>query len=54
MKLLQRLAGAVDGRDVLLAIGVGLLGYGIWLVYPPAGFAVPGAVLAYVAIAGVR
>jgi hypothetical protein len=38
----------------MLAAGLGLVGYGLSLVYLPAAFAVPGAVLAAVAIFGVR
>lgn len=34
-----------DLADALLMIGLGLLGYGCWLVYPPAGFIAVGAVL---------
>lgn len=43
-----------DPRDLILLIGLGLLAYGAWLVFPPAGFIVPGAILSSVAIFGVR
>ncbi|QPM89372.1 hypothetical protein [Pseudooceanicola algae] len=44
----------IDRRDIVGLIGVGLIGYGSWLVYEPAGFLTAGAVLAGVAIFGVR
>lgn len=44
----------VDVRDALGIIGLGLLGYGCWLIYPPAAFIVPGVVLVGVAIFGTR
>lgn len=40
--------------EVLLFAGCGLLGYGLSFVYLPAAFAVPGAILAGVAIFGVK
>ena len=43
-----------DRRDFVGLVGVGLIGYGAWLVFPPAGFIVPGAIMAGVAIFGVR
>jgi hypothetical protein len=39
-----------DARDVLALIGLALLGYGLWLVYPPAAFIVPGAALFGIAV----
>jgi hypothetical protein len=45
---------SVDGRDVMYIVGVGLIGYGAWLVYPAAGFIAPGIILTAVAIFGVR
>jgi hypothetical protein len=58
MKRLASLAAAVRGaigpREAGLLIGLGLLGYGASEVYRPAGFIVPGAVLLYVVIAGLR
>jgi hypothetical protein len=32
-------------RDVAGLCGVGLVSYGAWLIYPPAGFIVGGAML---------
>lgn len=29
--------------DLLLAIGAGLVSYGAWTIYPPAGYIVAGA-----------
>jgi hypothetical protein len=40
----------VDARDVVLGVGLALLGAGLWLVFVPAAFIVPGAVLTYVAV----
>jgi len=45
---------ALGVREILLVIGACLLGYGSFLIWAPAGFVVPGAVLAYVAIFGVK
>ena len=36
---------AIDIRDILVFGGLGLLGYGLWLLRPWLGFAVAGAVL---------
>ena len=44
----------IDGRDVMCVVGVGLIGYGAWLIYPAAGFIAPGFILTGVAIFGVR
>lgn len=43
-----------DQRDFIGLAGLALLGYGAWLVYPPAGFLAPGLVMCGVAIFGVR
>ena len=43
-----------DRRDFIGLVGVGLVGYGAWLVYEPAGFIAAGAILAGVAVFGVR
>lgn len=40
-------------RDVLAIVGVSLIGYGAWLVYPPAGFISPGVILTCIAVFGV-
>ncbi|MCF7725768.1 hypothetical protein [Sulfitobacter sp. M22] len=45
---------SVDARDIMCIVGVGLVGYGAWLVYPAAGFIAPGVILTAVAIFGVR
>lgn len=39
-------------RDVMGAVGVGLMGYGGWLYTPAAGFIVAGAALLALAVAG--
>ncbi|MDF3413277.1 hypothetical protein HKX54_02315 [Sulfitobacter sp. M57] len=41
-------------RDALAVLGVSLIGYGAWLVYPPAGFIGPGVILTGIAIFGVK
>ena len=33
--------------DVLLVIGAVSISYGSWLIYPPAGFIVAGAIMFY-------
>ena len=51
MKLLatavRTIAGAVPGlvRDMAGLCGVGLVSYGAWLIYPPAGFITAGILL---------
>jgi hypothetical protein len=52
--LLGALISAFDQADLLMFAGLGLLGYGASLVYWPAGFLVPGAILVAVAVFGVR
>ena len=42
----------VDARDLVLAIGLGLLAIGLYQVFQPAAYIVPGAVLTYVAVWG--
>ena len=44
----------VGGRELALALGLVLLGYGASLVYLPAGFILAGVILVYVAVFGVR
>jgi len=44
----------VGFREVLLFVGCGLLSYGGGLIYPPATYLVPGAILVGVAVFGVR
>ncbi len=41
-----------DVYDVMGALGIGLIGYGSWLIYPPAGLIAPGLLLVALAIAG--
>ena len=58
MQRIYRLIGAVLGKfgaqEATLLGGLALLGYGCSLVYWPAAFIMPGAILAAVAIFGVR
>ena len=44
---LRAIAGAVPGlvRDLAGLCGVGLVSYGAWLIYPPAGFITAGILL---------
>lgn len=37
----------VGARELVLLVGLLLLGYGAWCVSPPAGFLVPGALLVW-------
>ncbi|MCW2243588.1 hypothetical protein [Azospirillum canadense] len=39
-------------RLVLAVVGVGLIGYGAWLHYPPAGFIAGGALVFAMALIG--
>jgi hypothetical protein len=48
------LAGQISFREIALAAGLSLVGYGLSLVYLPAAFVVPGLVLTLTAIFGVR
>jgi hypothetical protein len=41
-------------REIALLSGLALVAYGASQVYPPAGAFIPGAVLLYIAIAGLR
>jgi len=43
-----------DVRDFLGLIGLGLLSYGCWLIYPPSAFIVSGVILIATAIALAR
>jgi hypothetical protein len=54
MTHLLKLASAFDARDVIGAIGVGSLAYGLYQVYPPAAFIVTGAIGVYVGLFGTR
>lgn len=42
---LRQLAALFDLRDVIAFGGLGLVGYGIHLIYPPAAYIVCGAAL---------
>ena len=44
----------LEARDGMLVIGLALVGYGLWPMSHSAALIVPGAVLAGVAIFGVR
>jgi hypothetical protein len=48
------LAREFDARDLVLAAGLALLSIGLALVWMPAAFIAPGAILTYVAIFGQR
>ncbi len=37
-------------RDVCAFGGIGLIAYGAWLAYPPAGFIAPGVLLVALAV----
>lgn len=50
----RSVASQFDTRDVTGIIGLALLGYGLSLVWLPLAFVVPGAVIVYVAIFGVK
>jgi len=45
--VLRAVAAAVPGlvRDIAGLSGVGLVSYGAWLIYPPAGFITGGGLL---------
>jgi hypothetical protein len=45
---------AESSRELMLFAGLGLLAYGCSLVFWPAAFVVPGAILVAVAVFGVR
>ncbi|MGH6836815.1 MAG: hypothetical protein ACREC9_15035 [Methylocella sp.] len=53
-RVLTFMGDAIDARDLMLYAGLGLLGYGLYQIFPPAAFAIAGAILVYVAIFGVR
>lgn len=41
-------------REIMLLVGLLILGGGLWLIYRPAAFVIPGAILVAVAVFGVR
>lgn len=51
---IQAATAPIGFQEVLLFGGCVLIGVGLWPVYPPAALALPGAVLAAVAVFGVR
>lgn len=48
------ITSAIDFRDVMMFGGNGLLGYGLYLIYPPAAFVVPGAIFVAISVFGTR
>lgn len=54
----QKEAQGIDARGVILDAlalsGVGLVTYGAWLIYEPAGFIVPGLLFLLATVAGAR
>jgi hypothetical protein len=53
-QFVARIVASIDVQTALLAGGLALVSYGSSLIYWPAAFIVPGAVLTAVAIFGVR
>lgn len=51
---LKKFAGALDGRDGMLVIGLLMMGLGIGMFNAAAGVAVPGTILVGIAIFGTR
>ena len=47
------LAATIEIQELALVAGLALVAYGAAQIYPPAASLLPGAVLVYVAIAGV-
>lgn len=43
-----------DLRDGVFVVGLGLVSYGAWLIFPPAGFIAGGVLLLLLATFGVR
>ena len=41
-------------RDLSAIAGAGLVAYGAWLAYPPAGYIIAGAIMLTAAILGAR
>lgn len=50
----KAIATVIGVREAMLLSGLGLVGYGAGSVYLPAGFFLPGAVLLFCAIVGLR
>lgn len=53
-KLAVALSNGIGSREAGLLVGLVLVGYGAGTVYWAAGFFLPGVVMLYVAIAGLR
>lgn len=53
-RALSAIAKAIEAREAILIVGLGLVSYGLWQVWMPAAFIVPGTVLLYVSIFGTR
>ena len=51
-RFVKLVAANVDARDIVLIVGLGLLAVGLYQVFPPAAYIVPGAILTYVAVWG--
>jgi len=54
VRVAAALASPIGFRELMLFAGAGLIGFGAAQIYPPAGWALPGLILAGVAIFGVR
>lgn len=58
MKFISAVASAIanniGARELTLGVGLGILGYGLSLVNLPAALIIPGAILIYVSVFGVR
>jgi len=50
LQRLRKAVAAIDGMDVALVAGLGLLGYGAHLVYPPAAWLTVGGVLVWLGL----
>lgn len=40
----------IDLRDMTVFTGIGLVGYGMWLLHPPFGFISSGVILLYIGL----
>ena len=48
--LVKKIGGTVDLRDVFTFGGLGLVGFGVFMIYPPAAYIVVGGVLFLIGI----
>ena len=39
-----------DKNDIIIVLGVSLLGYGLYLIFPPAAYIVSGGVFLFIAL----